>query len=539
MFRLCIKYLNRNRLFYLYIVVNLFSSIMMLALPFVTGVAISRLTEPVVDLADVLRPCIALCLIGVFRALLLFIANRLYVNVQAHAGYRLNADVLEHVQKLPQSFFAAFDAAYANQQINQDANNLLIFAITSTVQITSNAVLLIAIIWIVFAQNITLGSVCVALAFCSGLMYVQFRRRLFSKSFLMREQQSKFFSDLQAQLADVDFIRRHALFRQYRARLEKSFGKFYPAVRDAQKVNFQFDLSNSIIAALAHAALFSVGVFEIVSGDLQVGFLVSVMSYYESLSNSVQFFLTWGKSLQENRVCYERLRRILDINEEDNGEKRISSVTNIELENVSCSWQEGQPLLRNVSVRFEKGKLYGIVGANGCGKSTLLDVLLGLGPENNTGVVRYDGVALQEVDKYYLRENCVGITEQDSKIISDSLLSNLTLFSTDFDRAALDEYLDLFGLRSVVCSVSDRTGARDDQRGRLSGGEEQKIGIVRQLLQMPAVMLFDEPTSALDARSRSSLTQLLVKMKSQRIIILVSHDEELLNACDVVIPLDS
>ena len=238
-------------------------------------------------------------------------------------------------------------------------------------------------------------------------------------------------------------------------------------------------------------------------------------------------------------MCYERLRRILDINEEDNGEKRISSVTNIELENVSCSWQEGQPLLRNVSVRFEKGKLYGVVGANGCGKSTLLDVLLGLGPENNTGVVRYDGVALQEVDKYYLRENCVGITEQDSKIISDSLLSNLTLFSTDFDRAALDEYLDLFGLRGVVCSVSDRTGARDDQLGRLSGGEEQKIGIVRQLLQMPAVMLFDEPTSALDARSRSSLTQLLVKMKSQRIIILVSHDEELLNACDVVIPLDS
>lgn len=69
----------------------------------------------------------------------------------------------------------------------------------------------------------------------------------------------------------------------------------------------------------------------------------------------------------------------------------------------------------------------------------------------------------------------------------------------------------------------------------MSGGEKQKIAIVRQLLKSPDVMLFDEPTSALDAKSRGALIKLLNEIKRDHIVIVVTHDEEMLAACDEVI----
>ena len=74
----------------------------------------------------------------------------------------------------------------------------------------------------------------------------------------------------------------------------------------------------------------------------------------------------------------------------------------------------------------------------------------------------------------------------------------------------------------------------DAHRVALSGGEKQKIAIIRMLLKDPEVMLLDEPTSALDAASRSHLIDLLKDFRKDHLVIVVSHDEELLAVCDEV-----
>ena len=77
----------------------------------------------------------------------------------------------------------------------------------------------------------------------------------------------------------------------------------------------------------------------------------------------------------------------------------------------------------------------------------------------------------------------------------------------------------------------------DEQNHNISGGEKQKIAIIRLLLQNPSVMLLDEPTSALDRASRSVLIDILQQKKRNHIVIVVSHDSDLLEACDAVIEL--
>lgn len=104
----------------------------------------------------------------------------------------------------------------------------------------------------------------------------------------------------------------------------------------------------------------------------------------------------------------------------------------------------------------------------------------------------------------------------------------------------LDGYVSAIGLREFI--YSDPEGflrVLDERCDNLSGGEKQKIAVVRALLKNPDVLVFDEPTSAIDSMGKNAFISMIDKLKERRIIILVSHDERVLDACDEVISLDS
>ena len=279
--------------------------------------------------------------------------------------------------------------------------------------------------------------------------------------------------------------------------------------------------------------------FLLVIGAIEVvlpGYLVTAVGYYGSLSTAMQYFLTWGKDYQASCVCYKRLRRIWDIQEERNGEARLDDLSAIECRQVGFSYPGTEKeVLVGRYLRFQKGRLYGIAGANGTGKSVLLEILLGMYPDDTTGSVLYDGIDQLEIDRHALRADCIGVTEQEPSILEDTIEANLTLLSPGQDADGLNKHIDALGLREMVSAAPDGLETiLDERRQNISGGEKQKIAIIRLLLQNPSVMLLDEPTSALDSRSRERLVQILQEEKRDHIIIVVTHDEVLLSACDEV-----
>ena len=105
----------------------------------------------------------------------------LYINLQSHAGFGLNADTLEHVKHLPQAFFEGFNASYYNQQINHDANDLVIFVINSVVGVSSNVITLLSALFVLGSLNIKLSVVCLVLAAASAAFYAVSRARLLER----------------------------------------------------------------------------------------------------------------------------------------------------------------------------------------------------------------------------------------------------------------------------------------------------------------------------------------------------------------------
>ena len=302
MLNLCRKYILGGR-FYAYLVVTVLVGLLALAGPFLTGIVVNRLAMPAsADLAAVLVCCLILVAVQAVRAGLVYCSEMLYINLQSHAGFGLNADTLEHVKHLPQAFFEGFNASYYNQQINHDANDLVIFVINSVVGVSSNVITLLSALFVLGSLNIKLSVVCLVLAAASAAFYAVSRARLFERSFDVQEQSARFFSCLQDQLEKVDFIRKHALFDRSRAVLVEAFNGLYPTMRANQEVGSRFTFGNALVASAAQGCLLAVGAVEVMGGRLLPGFLVTAVGYYSNLSSAVQYLLGWGREIGRAHV---------------------------------------------------------------------------------------------------------------------------------------------------------------------------------------------------------------------------------------------
>ena len=538
-YKFCLKCITSTSQFYWYIGIRIISGISSVAVPFVMGRIINLFTDNKLNIESLMTLCGVMIFMGAIKTIAEYFGTLQYAKLQANIAYKLNAETLFRVQKMPLSFFRQFDSAYYNQQINHDSNDLVIFIIDSTTNVIANGLTVLLIFVIILKIHFHLFILCVTLTVLYAILYWGFKKHLYSKGFSYQEKSAYFFSALFDQLDKVELIKKHTLFSKFAQKLERAFESVFCALYENQKIIANFTLSTSIISLLSQGILFIVGAYEIARGYLIPGYLISIVTYYSTLTTTAKYFLDWGKSYQDARVCQDRLDAIWSKPPENNGLERVRSINSLCCSNITFGYDnEKNEVLNDFSALFAAGYIYAITGQNGCGKSTVVKLLLGLYPTDYSGTIQYNGINLQDIDLYDLRAHSVGITEQEPTIIEDSIINNLTLLCDDPDMSLLDFYIDALGLRDFIKQLPDGLETKlTEQNQNLSGGEKQKIAIIRLLLKNPDVLIFDEPTSALDSASKTQFIDILMGIKHNHIIILITHDQSIADVCDYVIPL--
>lgn len=200
------------------------------------------------------------------------------------------------------------------------------------------------------------------------------------------------------------------------------------------------------------------------------------------------------------------------------------------VENVTKAFG-GQEVLKTVCVKFEMGKIYGIVGRNGSGKTVLLKCICGL-LYPSTGTVTVGGkVVGKDVD---YPENVGFIIETPGFLPRYSGLKNLKYLAAVRGKVKKDEirkYMELVGLNP------------DDKKhvGNYSLGMKQRLGIAQALMENPDILILDEPMNALDNNGVEEMRTILLKMKEQgKLIIIASHVRDDIDIlCDEVYGIDA
>ena len=196
----------------------------------------------------------------------------------------------------------------------------------------------------------------------------------------------------------------------------------------------------------------------------------------------------------------------------------------IKLSDINKNYNDNV-VLSNINFNFNCGNIYVIKGPSGCGKTTLLNILSGIDTTYN-GKYYFNNLDVSDnID--YLKSN-IGYVFQNSLLISNlTIMDNLLLISTDIDK--INYYADLFKVTDLFSKFPNQ----------ISGGERQRISIIRSLLLDNKVIICDEPTASLDRNTAEIIVNEIAKLRSKdRIIIISTHDDIFDNIANSIICLD-
>lgn len=188
----------------------------------------------------------------------------------------------------------------------------------------------------------------------------------------------------------------------------------------------------------------------------------------------------------------------------------------ISMENVNKNIA-GVPVLKNISYKFEGGKIYGLRGKNGCGKTMLMRSIAGLMKPSGGKIVINDKCLYKDMDV----PKSIGILIENPSFLPEySGFENLRMLS------CMDKKINTDNLRELLASV----GLDPDDKKKVrkySLGMKQRLGIAAALMGDPEIILMDEPINAIDEAGVSEIRDLIQSKKSKdRIIIVACHDKE-------------
>ncbi len=246
--------------------------------------------------------------------------------------------------------------------------------------------------------------------------------------------------------------------------------------------------------------------------------------------------------IQEASAAGDRIFEILDtepsIRSKPGAEKIDGFRSSIEFRNVSFSYNGPEAgVLRNISLRINKGEVIAIVGPSGSGKTTLVDLIPRF-YEPHSGVIMIDGIALGEVDVRSLRAQ-IGIVTQETILFNDTVRSNIAYGLDDCPIEKIRNAAIAANAHDFITAMPDGYDSVIGERGvKLSGGERQRLSLARAILKNPPILILDEATSALDTESEIMVQEAIDHLMSGRTSIVIAHRLSTIQHADRIIVLD-
>lgn len=233
----------------------------------------------------------------------------------------------------------------------------------------------------------------------------------------------------------------------------------------------------------------------------------------------------------------DKLFKLLDTKEDEHGTEIPENLDgDIEIKDLSFSYDGEKTVLNDISITFKKHELISIIGESGCGKSTLASLLCGT-TKGYIGSITIGGVEIKDIDEKTLMNNITAVNF-NSYIFAGTVRENMLIADKSARDEKMIEALKMVNLWSFLSEQDGLDTKLNQQGSNFSGGQRQRLAIARALLHNTPIYVFDEVTSNIDAESENDIMTVIHNMAKIKTVILISHRLENVVGSDKILLLD-
>lgn len=524
---------NRKKIVFMTLI-SLFITIIGVLLPYLNGRFIDYLTIGV-EYRVILKMCVLILGLGLLNVIFYYINQILNAKIRLKASFDLKLKIIEHLRKIPIIQYKKYDPSYLNHRTEQDINDIVTFIITNYATFFINIIQIALLICIIFVISNGIALLMLVFLPIYYLVYSQIKKPLYSRGYAAKEAQNFYYNILNEQFTFMEDIKIGGNYNFNNNYINKYYTEYEKNYTHYVRISGKFSSLDGIISAIFQVVTFLYGGWQTLNGKMSVGELTVICTYFSMTLQLIKYYFELGKSYQNVKTSLNRLKEILAIEIENEGNQSVNTIFKIE-GMISYEYEKGNKVLKDFEIELERGRIYGIVGANGSGKSTLSKLLIGLLRGEK---IKINGISISGINMKDLRLNNILYIPQN---INYSNRSIQDIYQECHDGIEADEIiqkirkLQLSEAEEIIILIKSNW---NNNINELSGGEKQIISALKCLVKEFDFVIFDEPTSNLDTGRSAILIGLLKYLKnSEKIVLIITHDPVLKSSCDKVFYLD-
>lgn len=469
-------------------------------------------------------------ILNIFSILLEFCMTYILTKLNNTFLYKICNSLFQIIYKLPLKYFRSQDAAFLTDQVTGDAATIAEFVLNGMPDLTYNVVLVCISAVIIFKVDIALGVLIIVTIPVYFFVYKKLENRMYQNEQLFKIAGNDYTSKGIEQIKCTRFVKENAVEKEMEERFFLSFQNMLQCAVGQIKTQYLFSNLNRVIMTICYLLILGIGGYRVVTGHITVGYFTIINSYLTMIISATSDIIDFTGGVPEYKVAVDRMNTILSqgIVLHDNQNKLYEQIKKIELKKILFSY-DNTTLFENFNYTFENNHIYGIIGENGIGKSSLLDAVIGLYPECCHGEILYNDKNIELYDMKKMIKTEISFLEQHSEKLNISAKEFIE-FGIDTVNKERENFLisSFFSEKDIVIEELSNINL-------CSGGEMEKLSLIRALQKDSSLLLLDEPTTGLDFISVKNLIKILLKDKSKKVIIVVTHDQRILEICDEVI----
>jgi ATP-binding cassette subfamily B protein len=458
----------------------------------------------------------------------------------------LRVQVFEQLHRLSLSYYSQHEAGDLMSRITNDTSAIEQAFSFALVNVFSGILLLVWVAYNMLTTNAPFALLSLSVApvmFIATWYFSEQARKAFRVS---REEIGNVNAELQESIAAVREVQ---AFNRADENIEQ-FREVNAANRDAnvRAVAYTSALAPTLeaLSYVALAIVTGVGGWYLLRGQsffgtvVTLGVVVTFLGYVQRFNQPIQQIAVLWTNIQNAIAGAERIFHIVDekpaVYNKPSAREMPSIQGQVEFEHATHSYEDGVPVLKDVSFTAQPGQTVAIVGPKGAGKTTIINLIPRF-YDVTGGAVRIDGIDVRDVTMKSLREQ-IGIVLQDTFLFSTTVMENVRFGRPDATDEEVIAAIKLANADSFIERLPDKYQTVLGERGSgLSQGQRQLLSIARAALADPRILILDEATSSVDTRTERLIQRAFDELLKGRTAFVIAHRLSTIRNADMILVL--